>query len=242
MRRAFPVVYVRDVGAALAFYADLLGWEEQYRFPAEGPPGYVGLKRDEADLGLAHESWPRESMGLELGDGPRFELFVYVDDVDESLARAQRAGAARPGGGAGHALGRAHGLRGRPGRQPGDARRTAGLTRRGQVRATLGSGTGQVGDRSEGSRNRDRTVTAAPGSVAVSRIARIRPTQPRRNRHHPRAARSFVGAGVRYVPGPSVFGTRTGRAPYLAPGSYRSKMPRPPSSASNSSLASSRCS
>lgn len=93
MRRAFPVVYARDVGAALAFYADLLGWEEQYRFPADGDPGYVGLKRDDADLGLAHESWPRESMGLELGDGPRFELFVYVDDVDESLARAQRAGA-----------------------------------------------------------------------------------------------------------------------------------------------------
>jgi lactoylglutathione lyase len=93
VRRAFPVVYVRDVGAALAFYVGVLGWEEQYRFPADGEPGYVGLKRDASDLGLAHESWPRDSMGLELGDGPRFELFVYVDDVDESLARALEAGA-----------------------------------------------------------------------------------------------------------------------------------------------------
>ncbi len=93
MRRAFPIVYVRDVPAALAFYGDLLGFEEQYRFPVEGDPGFVGLKRDEADLGVVLESWPRETLGLRLGDGPRFELFVYVDDVDEALAGARAAGA-----------------------------------------------------------------------------------------------------------------------------------------------------
>lgn len=93
MRRAFPIVYVRDVPAALAFYGGLLGFEERYRFPEEGDPGFVSMRRDEADLGVVHESWPREQLGIALGDGPRFELFVYVDDVDESLAAARAAGA-----------------------------------------------------------------------------------------------------------------------------------------------------
>lgn len=93
MRRAFPIVYVRDVRRALDFYAGLLDYEEQYRFPAEGDPGFVSLKRDEAELGVVDAAWPRDTMGLELGDGPRFELFVYVDDVDQALDGARAAGA-----------------------------------------------------------------------------------------------------------------------------------------------------
>lgn len=91
MRRAFPVVYVRDVPRAAAFYEGLLGFVRQYQFPPEGEPGYVGLKRDEADLGIVHESATLALDGRGLGDGPRFELFVYVDDVDETVASMRAA-------------------------------------------------------------------------------------------------------------------------------------------------------
>ena len=56
MRRVFPVIYARDVTRTVEFYERLLGFERQYQFPPEGEPGYVGLRRDEADLGAT----PRE--------------------------------------------------------------------------------------------------------------------------------------------------------------------------------------
>ena len=84
-------MYTRNVQKALAFYGDLLGFEPQYQFPPEGDPIYVGLRRDEADLGIVHESSPRELIGQSMGDGARFELFVYVDDVDGSVAAMRRA-------------------------------------------------------------------------------------------------------------------------------------------------------
>ena len=90
MRRAFPVIYARDVMGTVEFYERLLGFERQYQFPPEGEPGYVGLLRDGADLGVVHESSPRRLIGASMGDGPRFELFVYVDDVDSAI-RSMRA-------------------------------------------------------------------------------------------------------------------------------------------------------
>jgi lactoylglutathione lyase len=91
MHRAFPVVYVRDVPTALRFYGELLGWEEQYQFPPDGQAVYVGLKRDGAELGIVHESSPQHLIGKGIGDGPRFELFLYVDDVDATLGRLRDA-------------------------------------------------------------------------------------------------------------------------------------------------------
>jgi lactoylglutathione lyase len=85
MRRAFPVIYARDVSRMVDFYERLLGFEKQYQFPPDGEPGYVGMRRDGADLGVVHESSPRRMIGVSLGNAPRFELFVYVDDVDEAI-------------------------------------------------------------------------------------------------------------------------------------------------------------
>jgi lactoylglutathione lyase len=92
MRRAFPVIYTRDVKGAVDFYEGLLGFEKQYQFPPNGEPGYAGLRRDEADLGIVHESSPQQMIGKSMGDGPRFELFVYVDDVDASVESMRDAG------------------------------------------------------------------------------------------------------------------------------------------------------
>ena len=91
MRRAFPVIYTRDVTRTVEFYERLLGFERHFQFPPEGEPGYVGLRRDDADLGVVHESSPRQMIGATMGDGPRFELFVYVDDVDSAIRSMQAA-------------------------------------------------------------------------------------------------------------------------------------------------------
>jgi lactoylglutathione lyase len=92
--RAFPVIYAKDVEAVAAFYARL-GFEERFRLPQpDGTPGFVGLRRDEAELAVTTEASPRTLAGVEPGPGPRGELFVYVEDVDATVAALREAGAA----------------------------------------------------------------------------------------------------------------------------------------------------
>lgn len=79
--RAFPVLYAKDVEALAAFYR-ALGSEERSRMPAaDGSPGFIGLRRDDAELAVTTEDSPRMLAGVEPGPGPRHELFVYVDDL-----------------------------------------------------------------------------------------------------------------------------------------------------------------
>ena len=86
-------MYTRDVQASAAFYEELLGFARQYQFPPDSDePGYVGLRRDDSELGIVHESSPRELIGQAMGEGPRFELFVYVDDVDQTVGKMRDAG------------------------------------------------------------------------------------------------------------------------------------------------------
>ena len=84
--RAFPVLYAADVAKVAAFYV-ALGFEEHFRLPSEdGSPGYIGLRREAAELGITTEAAPRMLAGVEPGPGPRHELFVYVADVDAAAA------------------------------------------------------------------------------------------------------------------------------------------------------------
>jgi lactoylglutathione lyase len=92
VRRAFPIIYTRDVARTVEFYERQLGFEKQYQFPPDGEAGYVGLRRGDADLGIVHESSPRRMIGASIGDGPRYELFVYVDDVDATFGSMRAAG------------------------------------------------------------------------------------------------------------------------------------------------------
>jgi lactoylglutathione lyase len=90
--RAFPVIYARDVEAVAAFYSRL-GFQEAFRMATEaGSAGFILLKRDGAELGVTTEESPRMLAGVEPGPGPRHELFVYVADVDATVAGLREAG------------------------------------------------------------------------------------------------------------------------------------------------------
>src|SRR5262245_39436383 len=86
--RAFAVIYSKSVVTTENFYRGL-GFEETARVPDQGEPGYVSLRRGDAELGIVSVDWPRQELGLEIGDGARFEMYIYVDDVD-AVAAAHR--------------------------------------------------------------------------------------------------------------------------------------------------------
>jgi len=85
--RAFPVAYASDVEAVAAFW-ELLGFRRHVQLPPEGEPGYIGLSRNgTGELAVTHEAWAVDRYGLLPGSGPRFEMYVYVDDLDATVGR-----------------------------------------------------------------------------------------------------------------------------------------------------------
>lgn len=90
--RAFPVLYAKQVEAVAGFYLRL-GFEEHARLAGEdGSVGFIGLRRDGAELAVTTEDSPRQLAGVEPGNGPRHELFVYVEDVDGTVSELHDAG------------------------------------------------------------------------------------------------------------------------------------------------------
>jgi lactoylglutathione lyase len=89
----FPILYVRDLPAALAFYRDLLGFAETFRQPEEGEPVFVSLEQAGTKLGLVVYGAPEAHLGRTPGGGIRFELWLYCDDVDAEVGRLRAAGA-----------------------------------------------------------------------------------------------------------------------------------------------------
>ena len=79
--RAFPVIYTKDVPRLVAFY-EQLGFVVTFRHPPDSDDGYASLSRDGSDLGIVNADFPRDTIGVELGDRPRFEMFVYVEGLD----------------------------------------------------------------------------------------------------------------------------------------------------------------
>jgi lactoylglutathione lyase len=85
------VAYVSDVESAARFW-ELLGFRRHVQLPADGDPGYVGLTRDGAgELAVTDARWAADRYGFSLGDWPRFEMYVYVEDLDATLARVVEA-------------------------------------------------------------------------------------------------------------------------------------------------------
>jgi hypothetical protein len=65
--RAFPVVYANDVERAARFW-ERLGFGRFFQLPEDGIPGYVGLRRETAELAVVAAEWSKERYGLNLGD------------------------------------------------------------------------------------------------------------------------------------------------------------------------------
>jgi len=55
-------------------------------------PGYVGMKSGAAELAVTHSSWTADAYGMTMGDGPRVEMYVYVDDLDVAVGQLQANG------------------------------------------------------------------------------------------------------------------------------------------------------
>jgi lactoylglutathione lyase len=89
----FPMLSAADMAASVAFYRDLLGGVEAYRFP-DDEPVFVTLQLGDSEIGIGGVSdAPLHGQPQRPASGHRFELCVYVDDVDEVVGAARAAGA-----------------------------------------------------------------------------------------------------------------------------------------------------
>lgn len=80
---AFPIITVRNLGAAREFYA-ALGFVQTFQFPPQGEPGFVTMERGRSSIGI----------GAGAADGEdHFGIWVYVEDVDATLDQLRAAGA-----------------------------------------------------------------------------------------------------------------------------------------------------
>src|SRR5688572_29524816 len=90
-RRCVPVVYASSPGATASFY-ERFGFERHVQLPPEGEPGYIGLRRDAAELSVVDQAWSQDQFGEPVGTGMRFEIFLYVDDVDTTVDDLRSSG------------------------------------------------------------------------------------------------------------------------------------------------------
>jgi lactoylglutathione lyase len=92
--KLFPMLSCADLERSLAFYRDLLGGVETYRFPETGEPVFVALGIGEAsELGLGGVAdQPLHGRRQRPASGHRIELCVYVENVDEVFGRASAGG------------------------------------------------------------------------------------------------------------------------------------------------------
>jgi lactoylglutathione lyase len=83
-----------DLDRSLAFYGELLGGNETYRFPDGDDPAFIALQiGDSSEIGLGPlTDPPPHGRPQRPASGHRIELCVYVDDVDQVFARAGESG------------------------------------------------------------------------------------------------------------------------------------------------------
>jgi lactoylglutathione lyase len=89
--RAFPLIFAQQVSATAGFY-ERLGFTRHSQSPPQGEPTYVGLRRGAAELAVVDASWPEDKYGQVSGEGPRFEMFVFVDDLDTTVGKLRADG------------------------------------------------------------------------------------------------------------------------------------------------------
>jgi lactoylglutathione lyase len=82
--RSFPLIFASDVSATADFYQKL-GFVRGIQNPPAGEPTFIALRRGPAEIAVVNLRWPADQYGASVGDRPRFEMFVFVDDVDATL-------------------------------------------------------------------------------------------------------------------------------------------------------------
>jgi PhnB protein len=92
--RVTPYLYVDDAAAAITFYCEVLGGTERMRLPSPGGRvGHAEIQFGPAVVMLADEHPEMGTAGPRTVGGTASSLLLYVDDVDATVAAAERAGA-----------------------------------------------------------------------------------------------------------------------------------------------------
>jgi len=87
-------IYTRDLGAALAFYAGRLGFEETFRAPTTEAPDHVELRLGGVTVALSTAEAAERVHGIVAGPGAHgFQLVVWTTDVDAAYDALVAAGA-----------------------------------------------------------------------------------------------------------------------------------------------------
>ena len=89
-----PYIIVKNAEAAIAFYGKAFGAREEYRLA--GPDGHIGhaeLVIGSGRLMLADESPAFGALSPPTIGGTPVKLHLYVEDVDTTIARAEKEGA-----------------------------------------------------------------------------------------------------------------------------------------------------
>ena len=90
-----PYLIVGDAAAAIAFYIEAFGAEEQFRLtdPHSGKIGHADLRLGDAGIMLADEHPDFGALSPATIGGTPVKLHLSVADSDAVVARAERAGA-----------------------------------------------------------------------------------------------------------------------------------------------------
>jgi catechol 2,3-dioxygenase-like lactoylglutathione lyase family enzyme len=81
-----PIIVTPDIDRLRTFYTSLLGAEEIFRYPEEGPVFYSGLRLGDSELGLSSDS------GVPTGPPGRVLLSIDVPRVDDALPKVGSLG------------------------------------------------------------------------------------------------------------------------------------------------------
>jgi PhnB protein len=94
IHEVFPYLCVRDVDAAIDFYARALGAREHYRLTEpSGRVGHAEVHFGDHIVMLADEYPELGFTAPSIGQPHRFSLHLHVDDADATFATALAAGA-----------------------------------------------------------------------------------------------------------------------------------------------------
>lgn len=89
-----PYLYTRNAASAIEFYKSVFGAQELYRMP--GPGGkimHAEIKIGDSPLMLADENPQMNALGPLSVGGCTSSIYVYVQDVDSVVKKAEAAGA-----------------------------------------------------------------------------------------------------------------------------------------------------